>query len=42
MMCSKKYLGAITKQNAHELHFSNLVFHNFRMITFNNKKNTFH
>ena len=34
-MCSKKYLGAITK-NVHKLHFSNLVFHNLRMIIFYN------
>ena len=35
-MCSKKYLD--TKSNDYELRFSNLVFHNFKMIIFHNKK----
>ena len=38
MICSKKYLSAITKYNAHELCFSNLVFYNFRMIMFHHQK----
>ena len=37
-ICSKKYLDAITKWNGHKLHFSNLVFHNFRMILFHHQK----
>ena len=35
---SKKHPGAITKQNGHELRFSNLVFHNFRLMIFHDQK----
>ena len=35
---SKKYLSEVTKYNAHKLRFSNLVFHNFRMIKFHVQK----